>query len=118
MGQVAPVGDLARDVVRDAADGEVRVGVGHDHGDLGGRIELARPQRGADAGVTASDGYEVHEDPFDASRSAGLEVVLAAQVRLDDVGRLGFGHARVQALDQPEGHDAADDLGGDEARDR
>ena len=43
VGQVAPVGDLARDVVGDAADGEVRVGVGHDHGDLGGRGRARGP---------------------------------------------------------------------------
>ena len=33
--QVAPMGDLPRDVVRDAADGEVGVGVRHDDGHLG-----------------------------------------------------------------------------------
>jgi len=32
VGEVAPVGDLAGDVVGDPADGEVRVGVGHDDG--------------------------------------------------------------------------------------
>src|SRR5712691_4944658 len=41
VGQVPPVGDLAGDVVGDAADGEVRVDVGQDHGDLGGRVEFA-----------------------------------------------------------------------------
>ena len=62
--QVAPVGDLTRDVVGDAADGEVGVGVGHDDGDLGRRVELACPQGGADAGVAAADRYEVHGRPF------------------------------------------------------
>ena len=40
VGEVAPVGDLAGDVVGDAADGEVRVGVGDDDGDVGawGRV--------------------------------------------------------------------------------
>ena len=50
--------------------------------------------------------------------SAGLEVALAAQVRFDDVGRLGLGDARVEPPDQPEGQHATDDLGRDEARDR
>ena len=53
VGEVAPVGDLAGDVVGDAADGEVGVGVGHHHGDLGARVDLAGAQRGADAGVAA-----------------------------------------------------------------
>jgi hypothetical protein len=60
VGQVAPVADFPRDVVRDAADGEVRVGVRAHHGDLGRRVDLAGPQRGADARVTASDGDDVH----------------------------------------------------------
>ena len=64
VGQAAPMGHLARDVVRDAADGEVRVGVGHDDGDLGRRIEFAGPQGGADTGVTSTDGDEVHGGPF------------------------------------------------------
>ena len=59
--QVAPVGDLARDVVGNPADGEVGVGVGDDHGDLGVGVELTGSQRGADAGVASSDGDEVHE---------------------------------------------------------
>ena len=60
VGEVAPVGDFAGDVVRDAADGEVRVGVGDHHGDLGSRVEFAGSQRGGDAGVAAADGYQVH----------------------------------------------------------
>ena len=36
------------------------IGVGDDDGDLGGRVELAGPQGGADAGVAAADGDEVH----------------------------------------------------------
>ena len=39
VGEVAPVGDLAGHVVGDAADGEVRVGVGDHHGHLGGRVD-------------------------------------------------------------------------------
>ena len=60
VGQVAPVDDLAGDVVGDAADGEVRVGILKDHGDLGGRVELAGPQGGADPGVAAADHDHVH----------------------------------------------------------
>ena len=60
VGQVAPVGDLAGDVVGDAADGEVRVGVGQDHGDLRGRVDLAGPQGGTDPGVAAADRDQVH----------------------------------------------------------
>ena len=59
--EVAPVGDLAGDVVGDAADGEVRVGVGHHHGDLGARVDLAGAQRGADARVAAADCHHVHD---------------------------------------------------------
>ena len=55
MGQVGPVGDFPGDVVRDAADGEVGIGVGDDHGDLGGGVEFAGAQRRADAGITATD---------------------------------------------------------------
>jgi hypothetical protein len=40
VGQVAPVGDLAGDVVGDAADGEVRVGVLQDHRDVRGGAAL------------------------------------------------------------------------------
>src|ERR1019366_4575929 len=40
VGQVAPVGDLAGDVVGDTAYGEVRVGVRDDHADLSARVEF------------------------------------------------------------------------------
>ena len=69
VGEVAPVGDLAGDVVGDAADGEVRVGVRDDHADVGGRVELAGAQRGADPGVAAADHDQVHGS---GSRSAVL----------------------------------------------
>ena len=59
VGQVAPVGDLAGQVVGDAADGEVRVGVFEDYGDIGGRVELAGAQGGADR-VAAADHDQVH----------------------------------------------------------
>lgn len=58
--KVAPVGHLAGDVVRDAADREVRVGVGDHDGDLGGRVELAGAQPRGDAGVASADGHQVH----------------------------------------------------------
>ena len=60
VGEVAPVGDLTGEVVGDAADGEVRVGVLQDHGDVGGRVELAGSQGGADTGVAAADHDQVH----------------------------------------------------------
>ena len=59
MREVGPVGDFSGDVVRDAADGEVRVGVGDDYGDLGGGVEFAGPQGRADAGIAAADGDDM-----------------------------------------------------------
>src|SRR5262249_264672 len=58
--EVAPVGHLAGDVVGDAADGEVGVGVGGHHGELHARVDLAGPQRGADPRVASPDGANVH----------------------------------------------------------
>ena len=55
VGQVAPVGDLAGDVVGDAADREVRVRVSDHHGDIRTGVEFAGPQGGADPGVAAAD---------------------------------------------------------------
>ena len=55
MGQVGPVGDFTGDVVRDSANGEIGIGVGDDHGDIGGGVEFAGAQRRADAGVTAAN---------------------------------------------------------------
>jgi len=60
VGQVAPVRHLAGDVVGDAADGEVRVGVRDDDADLGAGVELAGPQGGADPGVAAAGHDQVH----------------------------------------------------------
>jgi hypothetical protein len=45
----------AGDVVRDAADAEVRVPVGDEQGDLGVGITFAGGEAGADAGVAAPD---------------------------------------------------------------
>jgi len=50
------VGDFAGDVVRDPADGEVRVGVGDDDRHVSGGVELTGAERGADTGVAAADG--------------------------------------------------------------
>ena len=66
VGEVAPVGDFAGHVVGDAADGEVRVGVGDHHGHLGSRVEFTGSQRGGDSGVATADGYQVHEGTFRA----------------------------------------------------
>ena len=63
VGQVAPVGHLPGDVVGDAADGEVRVGVGHHHRHLHGGVELSGSQGGRDAGVGSADGDNVHGCP-------------------------------------------------------
>ena len=60
VGEVTPVGDLPGDVVGDAADREVRVGVRDDDADLGAGVELAGAQRGADPGVAAADHDQVH----------------------------------------------------------
>ena len=61
VGQVAPVGHLSGDVVRDATDGEIRVGVGHHHRHRGVGVELPGSQGGRDARVRSADGNNVHE---------------------------------------------------------
>ncbi len=67
VGEVVPVADFAGDVVRDAADREVRVGVGQHDRDLGGRVEFPGPEGGADARVAAPDGHESYRHyPADA----------------------------------------------------
>lgn len=60
VGKVAPVGHLAREVVGQPADGEVGEGVGDQHGDLCGGVELAGAQGGRDAGVAAADHQQPH----------------------------------------------------------
>lgn len=57
----APVADVAGDQVRDAADREVGILVGHYDADLGGRVEFAGAQRGGDARIAAADRYHMHE---------------------------------------------------------
>ncbi|MEU0170242.1 hypothetical protein ABZ214_33140 [Streptomyces iakyrus] len=54
--------DLAGDVVRDAADGKVGIGVRDDDGDLAVGVEFAGPKSGADAGVAAADGDDALAD--------------------------------------------------------
>jgi hypothetical protein len=58
--EALPGGDLAGDVVRDAADGEVRVGVGDNDGHIDSGVEFAGAQCGGDAGVASADGNNVH----------------------------------------------------------
>lgn len=59
MGEVAPMGDLPGDVIGDAANGEVRIGVSDNDGDLRARVEFADTQRSADSGVTTADRDDV-----------------------------------------------------------
>ena len=40
VGEVLPVHDLARDVIRNATYGEIWVGVGHDHGHVDTGVEF------------------------------------------------------------------------------
>jgi hypothetical protein len=58
--EVAPVGDLAGEVVRDTADAEVRVVVGGELGDLGGGVDFAGAWAPADARVAAADDDQPH----------------------------------------------------------
>jgi len=64
VGEPSPVPDLAGDVVRNATDGEVGVGVGDDHGHPRGGVEFTGAQRRADAGVAAADRDYMHEEAF------------------------------------------------------
>ena len=64
MSEIPPVLYVTGDVVRNPADGKVRVRVGHDDRDLGRRVEFASPQGRADARVTAANGYQVHKSSF------------------------------------------------------
>ena len=66
------MGHFAGDVVGDAADGEVRVGVGDHHGHLRAGVEFTGSQRGGDAGVAAADGYQVHDKALSALMILGL----------------------------------------------
>jgi hypothetical protein len=59
VSELAPVGRLPAEVEGDAADAEVRVTVSDDHCHVRGRVGLARPERGADPGVAASDHEQV-----------------------------------------------------------
>ena len=54
----APVGNVAGEEVRQAADGEVRIAVCEEHGDVDAGIELACPKGGGDAGVAAADDHQ------------------------------------------------------------
>src|SRR5262249_53550484 len=61
VGQVAPVRHLTGDVVGDAADGEVRVGIRGDHGDVGAWVQFPGARRGADPCVAAADHDQLHD---------------------------------------------------------
>ena len=62
VGQVSPVLDFTGDVVGNAADGEVRIGVCDNNGDVAGVVELASAQRGRDTRIAATDGNQTHQD--------------------------------------------------------
>ncbi len=72
VGQVPPVGDVTGHVVRDAADGEVRVRVRGDNGHLGAWAQFPGAQRRADPSVAAAHGDQVHRAPFRLVRCAVL----------------------------------------------
>ena len=109
VGQVLPVGHLTGYVVGDAADREVRVASATTTV-TSARVELSGSQGGADPGVTAADGHEVHRGSFrlgvaEAGRLAvfcgGSRAVPAREVGKDDVGGFGRGDAGVQHLHRP-----------------
>ena len=64
VGEGLPGLHFAGEVVGDAADGEVRVGVRDHDGDVDGGVEFAGAQGGGDAGVASADRYEVHGGAF------------------------------------------------------
>ncbi len=64
VGEGLPRLDLAGEVVGDAADGEVRVGVRDDHRHVHRGVEFPRAESGGDTGVTAADDCEMHEGAF------------------------------------------------------
>jgi hypothetical protein len=61
VGQLTPIRYVTADVVGDTADGEVRVRVGHHHGDLDPGIEFTGSERGTDPGVAAAHGDQMHD---------------------------------------------------------
>jgi SAM-dependent methyltransferase len=71
VGEVAPMGHLTRDVVGDAADREVGVGVGDHDGHVRARVKLAGAQRGADTRVAAADRQQPHQSARGGSGQAG-----------------------------------------------
>ena len=125
VGEVAPARDLTGDVVGDAADGEVRVGVRYHDGHLRAGIYFAGAQRCADPGVAAADRNDVHvvlirlvrSLPCGRFRAVGLLVIRRLVfVRDDDPGGLSRGERGIQHPDEEHPGDAAADLGGDEHR--
>ncbi len=76
MGETPPVEDVARDVVGDATDREVGVGVREHDVDLARGIEFADAQGGTDAGVASADNDDpAHRRlaPHQATRNARCE---------------------------------------------
>ncbi len=64
------------------ASADVGVGVGDDHGDVGGGVEFARVSRGAEAGVAAADGNQVHqEEAFRVGRWALVWAMTTSSAR-------------------------------------
>ena len=61
VGERLPGRDITREVVRDAADGVVRVAVRDHDGDVDAGVEFSGAQRGGDARVAAADGDDVHD---------------------------------------------------------
>jgi hypothetical protein len=62
VGQVVPVGHVAGQVVGQPTDGEVGKGIGHDHGGLDRRVELAGTEGGRDPGVAPADHHQPHRN--------------------------------------------------------
>ena len=92
--------------------------------DLGRRVELSGSQRGADAGVAAADGDEVHGIPF--LKVGSKSSAFSGSRRSVSPRRCGSMMSAASALVMPgyrplispKASDTADDLGRDEARDR
>ena len=90
--EVVPVADIARDVVRDAADREVRIGVGEHHCDVCARVKLAGAKRCHDARVATPDRDQSHRRLPGGNGGAGAAVA----VREHYVGSVGGGHIRIR----------------------
>ena len=63
VGEVLPPRDFSRDVVRNAANREIRICIGDCDGDIARLIEFPGTQRGTDSRITPTDDDEVHRSP-------------------------------------------------------